>query len=350
MSPPPECGLPLDVSLLHISIGLTFFFAFINGFHDGCNVIATIVSSRSMEPRKALALGALGEFAGALLLGTAVARTMAGSILDPGILGSIRPESLHVMIIGAVGGAIAWNLVTWMLGLPSSSSHALIGGLLGAGCVTLGPGAVVVDKVIMGVVVPLFVSPIVGLLAGFVVFSVLRALLDQAHSGIRHLFVALQKPSVLFLAASHGSNDAQKSMGVIALALAASGGGPKGDLDFPIWVVAACGACIALGMSMGGWRILKTVGYGIFRMQPAHSFSSQFAAASVILGASLLGGPVSTSQVVASSVMGVGASRRLSGVRWFVARNILYAWVVTIPISAAVGAGACWVLRKVLIG
>jgi PiT family inorganic phosphate transporter len=340
----------LDEPLLRICIGLTFFFAYINGFHDGCNVIATIVSSRSMEPRKALVLGALGELAGALFLGTAVARTIAGSILDAGFLGGLQAESLHVMIIGAVGGAIAWNLFTWFLGLPSSSSHALIGGILGAGCVTLGPWAIAVDKVVVGVVSPLFLSPILGLLAGFMTFSFLRALSGQAQAGIRHLFTALQKPSVFFLAASHGSNDAQKSMGVIALALAASGGGPRTHLDFPLWVVAACGVCIALGMSTGGWRILKTVGYGIFRMQPVHSFSSQFAAASVILGASLLGGPVSTSQVVASTVMGVGASRRLSGVRWSVARNILNAWVVTIPVSAAVSAGLCWVLRRFLFG
>lgn len=336
--------------LLHTSVWLILAFAFVNGFHDGCNVIATIVSSRSMEPRRALFLGALGEFAGAVLLGTAVAKTMAGSILDVGLLSALSPDALRVLVLGAVGGAMAWNLVTWFLGLPSSSSHALIGGLMGAGWISLGPSAVAVEKVLRGVAVPLFVSPIVGFLAGFLVFEVLKGFFAQAHSGARHFFVALQKPSVLLLAASHGSNDAQKSMGVMLLAVGAAGSASGHDLEVPLWIVASCGLAIAAGMSTGGWRIVKTVGYSIFRMRPVHSFSSQFAAASVIVGASLAGGPVSTSQVVASSVMGVGASRRLGGVRWGVARVILHAWLVTIPVSAATGAAACWILRKTLIG
>lgn len=336
--------------LLHASVWLVLAFAFVNGFHDGCNVIATIVSSRSMEPRKALLLGALGEFAGAVFLGTAVAKTMAGSILKLELLAGLSGDALRILVLGAVGGAMAWNLLTWFLGLPSSSSHALIGGLMGAGCVFGGPSAVAVEKVLRGVGVPLFVSPVVGFLAGFLMFEILKAIFTQAHSGARHFFVALQKPSVLLLAASHGSNDAQKSMGVLLLAVGAGGGFSGENLNAPLWIVAACGLAISVGMSTGGWRIVKTVGYSIFRMQPVHSFSSQFAAASVIVAASLSGGPVSTSQVVASSVMGVGASRRLGGVRWGVARNILHAWLVTIPVSAVTGAVACWILRKVLLG
>lgn len=336
--------------LLHASVWLILAFAFVNGFHDGCNVVATIVSSRSMEPRKALLFGALGEFAGAVLLGTAVAKTVAGSILNVDLLAGLSPTALQILVLGAVGGALVWNLFTWFLGLPSSSSHALIGGLLGAGCVTSGPSAVAVEKVLRGVGLPLFMSPVVGFLAGFLVFKVLKAFFAQAHAGARHFFVALQKPSVLLLAASHGSNDAQKSMGVLFLAVGAAGGVSGDASEVPLWIVLACGLAIAVGMSTGGWRIVKTVGYSIFRMQPVHSFSSQFAAASVIVAASLAGGPVSTSQVVASSVMGVGASRRLGAVRWGVARGILHAWLVTIPVSAATGAATCWILRKALIG
>ncbi|MEW6441594.1 MAG: inorganic phosphate transporter [bacterium] len=339
----------MNEPLLAAAVAVTLLFAFINGLHDGGNVIATIVSSRSMEPRKAVALGALGELAGALLLGTAVARTVAARILNPELLQGLGGRDLHLLIIGAVGAAIAWNLFTWVLRLPSSSSHALIGGLLGAGWVTLGHTAIVPGEVLKTVVAPLFLAPLVGLPAGFLVFSALRTWFGQAHTGIRHFFVALQTPSVLFLAATQGSNDSQKAMGVIAMALAAAEASFPGDRSLPLWVVAGCGTALALGMWAGGWRIVKTVGYNIFRMQPAHSFSSQFAAASIIACASLLGGPVSTSQVVASSVMGVGASRRLSAVRWSLARNIMNAWIVTIPLSGLLGAGACWVLIQILV-
>lgn len=340
----------MSEALLHASVWLILAFAFVNGFHDGCNVVATIVSSRSMEPRKALLLGALGEFAGAVILGTAVAKTMAGSILNGKLLAGLSQDSLRVLVLGAVGGAMAWNLLTWFLGLPSSSSHALIGGLMGAGWVFLGPSAVAVEKVLRCVGVPLFVSPVVGFLAGYLMFELLKAFFAQAHTGARHFFVFLQKPSVLLLAASHGSNDAQKSMGFMLLAVGGAENLAGHEAEVPLWIVAACGLAIAVGMSTGGWRIVKTVGYSIFRMQPVHSFSSQFAAASVIVAASLAGGPVSTSQVVASSVMGVGASRRFGGVRWGVVRSILHAWLVTIPVSAVTGAAACWILRKALIG
>jgi inorganic phosphate transporter, PiT family len=337
----------LNDLLLNLSIGVTLCFAFVNGFHDGGNVIATIICSRSMHPAKALFLAAIAEFVGPLLLGVAVARTVASNILRPDLMEQIPAATLYLMIISGVGGAIAWKLPTWFLGLPSSGSHALIGGLVGAGLLGAGTSAVDAEKVFRGVVLPLLVSPMIGFVMGFVIFSFIRALFGRAHRGIGNLFALLQRPTMFFLAASHGSNDAQKSMGVIALVLAAGGGEFHGDLYLPNWAVVACAAAMASGLTAGGWRIVKTVGYGICRMEPVHSFASQLTASSVVLVASLIGGPVSTAQVVASSVMGVGASRRLSGVRWTAAAQIAYAWLLTLPVSAALGAAAFWCLRRI---
>jgi len=332
--------------LFFMSLGVTFCFTFINGFHDGGNVVATAISSRSMRPTRAVALAALAEFIGPLVLGTAVARTMATGILKPDFLETLPPEKLYLMVIAGVGGAIVWKLPTWFLGLPASGSHALIGGLVGSGIVALGAGGVASDKVVESVILPMLLSPFVSILVGYVVFSLLRGLFARAHRGMGGFFAALHKPTMAFLAASHGSNDAQKSMGVIALILAAGTGEMHGELHLPTWAIVSCAAVLALGLSSGGWRIVKTVGYGISRMEPVHSFASQLSASSVILTASLLGGPVSTTQVVASSVMGVGASRRLSGVRWGAAAHIAYAWLLTVPVSGALGAVFCWLCLR----
>jgi inorganic phosphate transporter, PiT family len=336
--------------LFYVAVGVTFCFAFVNGFHDGGNVIATAISSRSIRPTVAIVLAAVAEFIGPLVLGTAVARTMATGILKPELLETLAAEHLYLMVISGVGGAIFWKLPTWFLGLPSSGSHALIGGLVGAGLVTLGIGGVAFDRVARSVVLPLLLSPFISIWIGYVVFSVLKTLLLRAHRGVGQFFAMLQKPTMVFLAASHGSNDAQKSMGVIALILAAGSGEMHGELHLPAWVIVSCAAALALGMSTGGWRIVKTVGYGISRMEPIHSFASHVSATSVIITASLLGGPVSTTQVVASSVMGVGASRRLSGVRWSAATHIAYAWLLTVPVSAALGAAFCWILLRLAAG
>lgn len=333
-------------ALFYSAIGITLLFAFINGFNDGCNVIATLIGSRSMSPKRALIYGAIAEFVGPFLLGTAVAGTIARKILVPDLLFALSPQALNVLVLSAIGGAILWNFVTWLSGLPSSSSHAMIGGLIGAGFVTMGHEALAVQSILLNVVMPLFISPIFGLFAGYLVFAVLRSVFAPTNNGIKHLFVFLQRPGVFFLGASHGSNDAQKSMGIIAIVLAVNRGSTNQELTIPFWVVASCALAISLGLSTGGWTIIKTVGYSIFRMQPIHSFASQFASTSVIVAASLMGGAVSMTQVVASSVLGVGASNRLSGVRWSVARNIILAWVLTIPVSALIGAGLCLGLRQ----
>jgi len=299
-----------------------------------------------MHPIRAVVIATIAEFVGPLTLGLAVAHTMSGSILKPELLEQAPARQVYILIISGVGGAIAWKLPTWFIGLPASGSHALVGGLIGAGLVAMGKEAVEVEKVMKGVVLPLLVSPAIGLAMGFFVFATIRALFGRAHRGVGRIFEFLQRPTMFFLAASHGSNDAQKSMGVVAVVFAAGGGEMHGDLYLPEWAIVACAAALALGLSLGGWRIVKTVGYGICRMEPVHSFASQLTATSVILAASLIGGPVSTTQVVASSVMGVGASRRLSGVRWTAAAHIAYAWLLTVPVSAALGAAIYWLLAN----
>jgi inorganic phosphate transporter, PiT family len=221
---------------------------------------------------------------------------------------------------------------------------------VGAGLVTMGSNGIDVEKVTRGVVLPMLVSPFLGIVIGFFIFSVIRGIFSRAPRGLGGFFAVLQKPTMVLLAGSHGSNDAQKSMGVIALCLAAGSGELHGELLLPEWVVVACSAALALGLSTGGWRIVKTVGYGISRMEPVHFFASHLAATSIILTASLTGGPVSTTQVVTSSVMGVGASRRLSGVRWSAAAHIAYAWFLTVPVAGGLGAGVCWVLSRMIPG
>ncbi len=311
-------------------------------------MVATIIASRSMRPLRALLLASLAEFAGPLLLGTAVAQTMAGSILEPAMLELASARQVYLVVICAVIGAIAWTLPSWYLGLPGSASHALLGGMVGAGMVSMGTSCVIVHKVVRSVALPLLLAPLVGFIVGFMIFSMIRAFFSRANRGIGHLFTQLQKPTMVMLAAGHGSNDAQKSMGMMAIALAAGSGPMHGQLLLPPWVIWGCAAALALGLTAGGWRLVRTIGFGISRMEPVHSFSSQFTAVSVILITSLLGGPVSTSQIVASSVTGVGASRRLSGVRWSSAIHIVLAWLLTVPVCALLSAGLYWLLGAVL--
>ena len=337
----------MDGLLLEASIGITLVFAFINGF-DGGSVIATLVCSRAMRPRRALVLATIAEFIGPLVLGTAVARTMAGSILQPGLMEQLAAHDAYLMIIAAVGAAILWSMFSWLLRLPSSSSHALIGGLIGAGLIFMGSSAIQVHEVIKKVVLPLFLSPLIGFVTGFLIFSLIRGLFSHAPRGLGDVFVMLQKPCMFFLAATHGANDAQKSMGVIALLLAAGYSGAQPDFFLPQWAIIGCAAAIALGLFVGGWRIARTVGFGICRMEPVHSFASQLSTTSVVLVASLAGGPVSTAQIMSSSVMGVGTARRMSAVRWSAAFNIAYAWMLTIPVSAIISAGLCWCMIHVV--
>jgi inorganic phosphate transporter, PiT family len=333
----------------YVAVGAVLLFAFVNGFHDGGNVIASVVCSRSMSPVKALVLASLAEFVGPLLLGTAVAHTIATRIFLPGPLGAVDASHVYLIVMSGVIGAVAWKLPCWAIGLPSSGSHALIGGLVGAGLVEMGYAGVNVDGVLYGVVAPMLLAPVIGFVGGALGFNLIRSFFAGAHRSIGALFVAAQKPGMVILAAGHGSNDAQKSMGLIVIVLAAQHGPDAAGGDIPYWVMVSCSAALALGLLTGGWRIVRTVGFGICRIEAVHSFAGQASAMGVLVCASLLGGPVSATQVIASSVAGVGAARRLSGVRWTAVGEILYAWALTIPVTACIGALLCKVLHGVII-
>jgi PiT family inorganic phosphate transporter len=328
-----------------VVISLALFFDFSNGFHDAANVVATIITTRALSPRKALILASICEFIGPFVFGTAVAQMIGKNIID---LSTFDSSVLHLsmlLIITALIGAIMWNLLTWFFGLPSSSSHALIGGMIGAVLVAYGP-----DKILWGgllyVVGSLVFSPLLGLLVGWLFLKITFRLSREATPKINHFFNRMQIPSSIALALSHGANDAQKSMGLIAMSLVILGFSPS--FYVPWWVVASCAAAIALGTATGGWRIIKTMGSKIYRLRSVHAFCAQTSSATVILGAALVGGPVSTTHVVSSSIMGVGAGQRISAVRWGVAKNIILAWFITIPASAVMAGLSFFIIRWLL--
>jgi PiT family inorganic phosphate transporter len=321
-----------------ILLALALIFDFLNGFHDSSNIVATVISSGSMRPRLALFVAAACEFAGPFLFGVAVATTVGEGLLHDEV---ISPA----VVIAGLFSAVLWNLATWYLGLPSSSSHALVGGLLGAALLN-GGFEVVRPEGLAKILLALLLSPVFGLVAGFLVMRLTLFASQSAHPRVNTLFRRLQSLTLVGLALSHGTNDAQKTMGVIAMGLLASG--YLATFEVPLWVIAASAGSIALGTSLGGWRLIRTLGGKIFRVRPVHGFASQVAGASVILGAALLGGPVSTTQVMSSAIMGVGAAERLSKVRWMVLRDLAVAWVLTIPITALLAAGAYTLMDRVL--
>ena len=312
-------------------------FDFLNGFHDSANVVATVISSQAMPPRLALLLTAAAEFVGPFLFGVAVATTVGRGLIDPG---TVTPS----VVLGAVLAAIAWNLVTWFFGIPSSSSHALVGGLLGAAAMAKGLNVIQVAG-LQKVLIALFISPPLGLLAGLAIMRLTLFLAASASPRVNMLFKRLQIATAVGLALSHGANDAQKTMGIITLGLVAGGALPV--FQVPLWVVAASAGAIALGTALGGWRLIRTLGGRIYKIRPIHGFTAQTASGAVILGAALLGGPVSTTQVVSSAIMGAGAAERLSKVRWGVAREMLVAWGLTIPVTAGLAALAYLPIRGI---
>jgi PiT family inorganic phosphate transporter len=325
-------------------VALALFFGFTNGFHDAANVVATIITTGAMTPRMALGMAAFGEFIGPFLFGTAVAQTIGENIID---ISTFDPKFLDLsisLIIAALIGAIAWNLITWFRGLPSSSSHALVGGLVGAVWVAYGPDKIL-WKGLLYVVSVLIISPILGLIFGTLFFKITLRLSQNATPKAKYLFNRMQIFSSLALSLSHGANDAQKPMGIIMMSLVILGIYPT--FHIPFWVIVSCAAAIALGTASGGWRIIKTVGSRIYRLRSVHAFCAQTASATVILGAALFGGPVSTTHVVSSSIMGVGAGQRISAVRWGVAKNIIVAWFITIP-AVALMAGASFFLIRMI--
>jgi PiT family inorganic phosphate transporter len=326
--------------VLGLTVAVALFFDFTNGFHDTANAIGTAIGTRALPPRLAVGLSAVLNLVGAVvttqLLHAEVANTV-GSLVAPS--GGVALS----MLIAVLFGAITWNLFTWRAGLPSSSSHALIGALIGMGLTAYG-----IDAVQWGEVVPVFIalitSPIAGLILAYAVTVVLLNLLRRARpSQANNVFRRLQIFSSGFVAFSHGANDAQKTMAIITLALFSSG--YLSEFAVPTWVALAAALAIGLGTWAGGWRIIRTMGTRIVRMDPVHGFSAQTVAASVIQVATAWGLPVSTTQVVSGSVMGAGATRRFSAVRWGVARRIVWAWVFTIPASAALAASGVLLIK-----
>jgi inorganic phosphate transporter, PiT family len=334
--------VPDGVSLLLIVVlVLAVAFDYINGFHDTANAIATSVSTRALRPTHAILMSATANFIGALT-GTAVAKTIAS-----GIATTPSGAEGQIVIAAALLGAIFWNLLTWRLGIPSSSSHALIGGLIGAVIAASGVSALNTQGIIEKVLFPLVASPILGILVGFALMVVLLNVFQRAHpKRINDRFRRLQVVSAAYMALSHGSNDAQKTMGIITLALVSAGVLDTAEVPLPVILVSA--TAISLGTAAGGWRIIKTMGQRVVKLDPVHGFAAETTAATIIIGASHFGMPVSTTHVISSAIMGVGASDRFSAVRWGVAGSIVVAWVLTIPASGLVAWLAWEVLSRLL--
>jgi PiT family inorganic phosphate transporter len=318
-----------DTALVVLVVIIALGFDFTNGFHDTANAIATSVSTHALSPRVAVLLSSVMNFVGAFVT-LQVAATIGSGVIDP--------KKYHitlVMIIAALLGAIIWNLITWYGGLPSSSSHALIGGLIGAGIVGLGFSAINWSTVVNKMLIPLVISPILGFVIAYalmlVIFWVFRGARPRtANRGFR----LAQIVSSAFVAFSHGTNDAQKTMGVMTLALISGGFLSSQRFDVPIWVIVASASAIAFGTYAGGWRIIRTMGTRLYKMEPAQGFDAQTVAATLIQGASHFGFPVSTTHVVSGSILGAGSSQSFSAVRWGVGLNIFLAWIITLPMAA----------------
>jgi PiT family inorganic phosphate transporter len=327
----------VTVSLVVVVL-LAVAFDYINGFHDTANAIATSVATKALRPQHAILMAAAFNFVGAFA-GTAVAKTIGKSLVD-------ETTTTQTIVAAALIGAIAWNLITWRWGIPSSSSHALIGGLIGATLIAAGPQALLIDGLFGKVLVPLISSPIAGFAIGFVLMVALYWIFRGFdRRPLSRVFKTLQVFSAGYMAFAHGSNDAQKTMGIITLALFAAGVIPT--VDVPLWVIMLAATAISLGTAVGGWRIMKTMGQRVVELEPIHGFAAETTAASVLLVTAHLGMPVSTTHVISSAIMGVGSSRGTRAVRWTVARRIVSAWVITIPISGAIGA-VTWVLLSAL--
>ena len=324
--------------LLIVIIAIALVFDFLNGFHDSSNIVATVISSRAMSPRAALGMAAVAEFVGPFLFGVAVATTIGNEVVDPDAI-------IPAVIIAALSAAILWNLFTWYFGWPSSTSHALVGGLVGATAASAGLSAINPDG-LKKVLIALFLSPILGLVLGFLVLKLIYFLARGASPSVNTVFKRSQLGTSLALALSHAANDAQKTMGIIAMAMVTTGF--VKEFHVPWWVIALSASAMALGTALGGWRLIETLGGKFYKVRPVHAFASQLTSASVILGAALLGGPVSTTQVVSSSIMGAGSADRISKVRWTVGRDIAVAWLFTIPVSALAAAAIYLLVDLVL--
>ena len=327
-----------EIPLLLFLIVLTaLIFDFTNGAHDCANAIATVVSTKVLTPRTAVAMAASLNLLGAML-GTEVAKTLGGGLVHQSLV-----EGCQILVFAALIGAIVWNILTWYLGIPSSSSHALIGGLLGAAWGHAGFDAINFQGVINKVVLPFIGSPLAGFCAGFLVMVAIYWICARTlRRKVNAWFRRLQIMSAGFMALSHGLNDAQKTMGIITLALLLFG--EIDSVEVPLWVKLSCASAMCLGTAIGGWKIVKTMGSRIFKLEPVHGFAAETATGIVITGASLMGAPVSTTHTVSAAIFGVGSSKRVNAVRWGVAGQLVVAWVLTLPCAGVVGALSYYIL------
>jgi len=325
---------PIIIAVIILALG----FDFLNGIHDSSNIVATMISSRALSPRVALTMTAVAEFSGPLIFGVAVANTIGHEV--------VVAEAINTnVLLAALISAILWNILTWILGFPSSSSHALIGGFIGAVVIDAGWHAIQIPGMVK-ILIALFISPLIGFVFGYMLLKLILLLSWKASPRINGLFKRSQILTALALALSHGANDAQKTMGIITLALVT--GGYLKVFAVPLWVILLSGGMIAFGTSVGGWKLIRTLGGKFYKIRPVDGFTSQLASAVVILSASLVGGPVSTTQVVSSAIMGVGAAERVNKVRWGVAQEIATAWLLTIPSTALVAAGIYWMIARII--
>jgi inorganic phosphate transporter, PiT family len=328
----------VDDVLLVLVVLTALAFDFTNGFHDTANAVATSVSTRALSPRMAVLVASVANLAGAFAT-TAVAKTVGKDVVDSGLI------TTQTVLAGLLG-AIAWNLLTWWFGLPSSSSHALIGGLVGAALVQSGSEGVLWDGLVHKVIIPALVAPPIAFSVAFVLLLAIYWVFQRMSRGVANRGFRLgQLASGTFMAFTHGANDAQKTMGVIALALFA-----HGSIDsfyIPTWVKVAAGVAIGLGTYVGGWRIMRTLGQRIFKIEPESGFAAQASAGATIWAATHYGYPLSTTQVISGAVVGAGATQRLSAVRWGVAGNIVVAWILTIPAAGLVAAAFYWPIQAV---
>lgn len=321
-------------------IVVALIFEFINGFHDTANAVATSVYTKALSARNAILLAAVMNFCGALV-SERVAMTISKGIV------SIELE--QYVILAALSAAIVWNLFTWWKGIPSSSSHALIGGLIGATIVYgMSLENIIWSGVMSKVVIPLFTSPILGFLLGYIVLKfIFKAFVNWAQNRVNKVFLKLQLVSAALVAFSHGNNDAQKTMGIITLALI-TGGALEASSGVPLWVKISCATVMALGTSVGGWKIMKTMGRGVTKLEPASGFAAQTAAAMSIEMMTFLGAPVSTTQIITTSIMGAGTAKRASAVKWGMAREIAKAWVITLPVTICLGGIAVYIMQALM--
>ena len=324
------------IELLIFTIVMALAFDFINGFHDSANAISTIVATRVLTPMQAVSMAAIGNLIGPLFFTTAVAATIGKGIIDTKVIQTILPQDTFIgMILAALIGAIVWDIITWYFGIPVSSSHALIGGLIGAATMAVGPKILLFDgigKVLLFIVV----SPLLGFLAAFLFALVLmRTFRKNAPEKINKWFRKLQIGSALFYSITHGTNDAQKTMGIITILLI--GSGFLTEFIVPLWVILACHISICLGTWLGGWRIVKTMAHKITQLRPYQGFCAETAGGVVLVYMASIGIPVSTTHAIAGAIMGVGSTKNPKSVRWGLSRNIVLAWIITIPFSAMVG-------------